>query len=178
VAVPVALVEHLALPVQRHGWVYLPVVLASFALMLPPLLWGERAGRVRAVFLGSIALLAFTLAGLGWWWQVPAALVALLLAFFVGFNILEASLPSLVSRVAPPSAKGLALGIYNTAQSLGLFAGGALGGWLATHWGYAAVFHVCAAALLLWLVLAWPMRAPSRQRAAPASPDGPASAAV
>jgi MFS family permease len=178
VAVPVALVEHLGLPVQRHGWVYLPVVLASFVLMLPPLLWGERAGRVRAVFLGSVALLALTLAGLGWWWQVPAALVGLLLAFFVGFNILEASLPSLVSRVAPPSAKGLALGVYNTAQSLGLFAGGALGGWLATHWGYAAVFHVCAGALLAWLVLAWPMRAPSRQRAAPASPDGPASAAV
>ncbi|GIX24453.1 MULTISPECIES: MFS transporter [Caldimonas] len=178
VAVPVALVQHLGLPVQRHGWVYLPVVLASFALMLPPLLWGERSGHVRAVFLGSVALLALTMAALGWWWQQPVALVALLLAFFVGFNILEASLPSLVSRVAPPSAKGLALGIYNTAQSLGLFAGGALGGWLATHWGYAAVFHVCAGALWVWLVLAWPMRPPSRQRTAPASPDGPASAAV
>lgn len=166
VAVPVALVEHLQLPVERHGWVYLPVVLASFVLMLPPLLWSERHGHVRAVFLGSVALLAATEAMLGVFWTHPWALVGLLLAFFVGFNVLEASLPSLVSRVAPPSSKGLALGIYNTTQSLGLFAGGALGGWLAHRGGYGLVFGVCAALMLAWLALAWPMRPPARQRAA------------
>ena len=168
VAVPVALVQQLGLPVERHGWVYLPVVLGSFVLMLPPVLWSERHGRVRAVFLGSVALLALTEALLAQYWTHPWALIALLLAFFVGFNVLEASLPSLVSRVAPPAAKGLALGIYNTTQSLGLFAGGALGGWLAHRGGYGLVFWACAALMLLWLVLAWPMRPPARQRAAAA----------
>jgi predicted MFS family arabinose efflux permease len=173
VAIPVALVEHAGWPVQRHGWVYLPVVLGSFVLMLPPLLWSEKRGRVRTVFLGAILLLAITLALLGALWTQRVALVALLLAFFVGFNILEASLPSLVSRVAAPASKGLALGIYNTTQSLGLFCGGWLGGRLAEAHGYGFVFQCCAALLLLWLVVAWPMRPPSRQRAE-AEPAGSA----
>ena len=169
VAVPVALVDA-GWPVRQHGWIYLPVVLGSFVLMLPPLLLGEKRDMVRAVFLGAILLLAITLALLGAFWTWPITLVALLLAFFVGFNILEATLPSLVSRLAQPASKGLALGIYNTTQSLGLFCGGWLGGRLAAAHGYGLVFECCAALLLLWLVVAWPMRPPARQGgAAPVS---------
>lgn len=91
-------------------------------------------------------------------------MAGLLLAFFAGFNILEASLPSLVSRLAPPRGKGAALGVYNTAQALGLFAGGAVGGWMQSRWGGGAVFAMCAALLVLWLAAAsgqrrWPGRA-------------------
>ena len=89
--------------------------------------------------------------GLGW-------LVVWLLLFFVGFNILEASLPSLVSRVAPGSAKGLALGIYNTTQAIGLFAGGAAGGLVAARWGSGAVFACAAAILAGWWLVAIGMR--------------------
>jgi predicted MFS family arabinose efflux permease len=97
----------------------------------------------------------------------PAGLLpfaALLLAFFVGFNVLEASLPSLVSRLAPPDAKGAALGIYNTTQALGLFFGGLLGGWVQQAWGKAAVFGACAVLMVLWLLVAagqrrWPVSA-------------------
>ncbi len=81
-----------------------------------------------------------------------------LLIFFTGFNILEASLPSLVSRIAPASAKGLALGIYNTAQALGLFAGGALGGVIVSTWGYEAVFVFAAIVLAAWWLVALGMR--------------------
>jgi predicted MFS family arabinose efflux permease len=95
----------------------------------------------------------------------------LLLAFFVGFNILEASLPSLVSRLAPADAKGAALGIYNTTQALGLFFGGVLGGWVQQGWGRAAVFGACAGLMALWLLVA------ARQRRWPASPRGGEAAA-
>ena len=129
------------------------------------------------MFLGAVLLLVITEALLGALWTRPVALVALLLAFFVGFNILEASLPSLVSRVAQPASKGLALGIYNTMQSLGLFCGGWLGGRMAAAHGYAFVFDCCAALLLLWLVVAWPMRPPARPRA-PIEPADPAPAST
>jgi predicted MFS family arabinose efflux permease len=85
-----------------------------------------------------------------------------LFVFFCGFNILESCQPSLASRLAPKHARGTALGVYNTLQSLGFFAGGAVGGWLAKTAGPQALFMVCAGLMLLWLLLAWPMRAPGR----------------
>lgn len=163
VVVPVALVERADLPVAQHGWVYLAVVVLSFVLMVPVMLWSERRGQVRAAFLGAIGLLALTEWALGYGWTDPVWLIGALVAFFVGYNLLEASLPSLVSRVAAPAAKGLALGAFNTCQSLGLFAGGVVGGQVAARWGQGAVFQVCAALMLVWLALAWPMRAPARR---------------
>ena len=90
------------------------------------------------------------------------ALVILLLGFFVAFNILEASLPSLVSRTAPASAKGAALGVYNTTQSLGLFVGGAAGGWLMQHYGQVPVFAFGAVLIVLWGIAALGMSVPRR----------------
>jgi len=80
--------------------------------------------------------------------------------FFAAFNLLEASLPSLVSRVAPPSAKGTAIGVYSTLQFVGTFVGATAGGWIAQHHGSQAVFLLCAAVALLWLVMAAGMRVP------------------
>ena len=170
IVVPGWLVERAGLPLAQHWQLYLGVVLASFALMLPPLFWSERRGRLREVFLGAVVLLLavalmFALQPTGLW-----PLAGLLLLFFAGFNVLEASLPSLVSRLAPADAKGAALGIYNTTQALGLFVGGALGGWVQSRWGGGAVFAMCAVLLVVWLAAAsgqrrWPGRARS---AAPA----------
>ena len=84
----------------------------------------------------------------------------LLFIFFCGFNVLEASQPSLASRVAPAHARGAAMGVYNTLQSLGFFVGGVSGGWLVKHLGAPGLFAACAAAMLVWLLVAWPMRAP------------------
>jgi predicted MFS family arabinose efflux permease len=82
----------------------------------------------------------------------------LLLAFFIAFNILEASQPSLVSRIAPTAARGTALGIYNTLQALGLFCGGALGGWLTQHAGASSVFVLGAGLTVVWLIIAVNMK--------------------
>jgi predicted MFS family arabinose efflux permease len=91
-------------------------------------------------------------------------LALLLFLFFCGFNVLEATQPSLASRIAPPHARGAALGVYNTLQSLGFFAGGAVGGWLVQHVGVQGLFAACAVLMALWLAVAWPMCAPGRTR--------------
>lgn len=168
VVVPVLLVEQAGMALPEHWKIYLPVVLGSFIIMVPLLLAGEKRGHLKTLFLFSIALLIAVQALFAWLPAHFSVVTMLLLAFFVGFNILEASLPSLVSKVAPASAKGAALGVYNTTQALGLFVGGALGGWVASRWGALAVFETCAVLLLLWLVLAWPMRVPVKKQPAEA----------
>lgn len=158
VVVPVLLVERAQLPLANHWWVYLPVVLVSFALMMPPIIAAERKARMRVLFLGAVGLLVLVQLGLMLHAPDVAWIAGWLLLFFVGFNILEASLPSLVSRVAPSSAKGLALGIYNTTQAVGLFAGGALGGLVAARWGAQGVFASAAVVMAVWWVIALGMR--------------------
>ncbi|MBI3140566.1 MAG: MFS transporter [Rhodocyclales bacterium] len=161
VVVPAAIVAAGGLPVSGHWKVYLPVVVASFFLMLPPIFYAERRARLKPVFVGAVLVLAATQAGFLFGLGHFTALVGTLLAFFVAFNILEASLPSLISRIAPPHAKGMALGIYNTTQSIGLSLGGLLGGALAQHFGASAVFVLGIALALIWLAIAVTMRQPS-----------------
>ena len=157
VVIPVLMVER-GLPLPHHWWVYLPVVLVSFALMMPPIIAAERRGRTRTLMLSAIALMLVVQLGFGWWLPSLAWIAIWLLLFFVAFNILEASLPSLVSRMAPASSKGFALGVYNTTQSIGLFVGGALGGLLARRGGADAVFEFAAVSMLLWLAVAYGMK--------------------
>jgi predicted MFS family arabinose efflux permease len=109
---------------------------------------------MKPVFIGAIVLLLLVQLGMWQFLTSPMLLIALLFLFFVAFNIMEASLPSLVSRIAPPAAKGAALGVYNTLQSLGLFCGGALGGWLKQHAGPSSVFILGTALTLGWLIIA------------------------
>jgi predicted MFS family arabinose efflux permease len=158
VVVPVLLVERAQLPLSSHWWVYLPVVLVSFGLMMPPIIAAERRSRMRVLFLSAVGLLLVVQLGLMLHAPSLAWIAGWLLLFFVGFNVLEASLPSLVSRVAPSSAKGLALGIYNTTQAIGLFAGGALGGLVAARWGAQGVFACAAVIMGVWWVIALGMR--------------------
>lgn len=162
VVVPPALVQYAGIPIASHWKIYLPVVLASFLLMLPPVFIGEKRGRMKHVFVAAIALLLIVQIGL---YAVLSqdtphwpSLVMLLLVFFVSFNILEASQPSLVSRFAPNAARGAALGVYNTMQALGLFCGGALGGWLTQHVGAPSVFVLGAALTVVWLIIGISMK--------------------
>ena len=160
-AVPALLVQA-GLPREHHWWVYLPAVMASFVVM-GGMFSLERRGYLRAVFLTAVGLIALVQLGfLALAANVPGigALAALLFVFFCGFNILEASQPSMASRVAPAHARGAAMGVYNTLQSIGFFAGGAIGGWVVKHLGAQGLFVGCAGAMLVWLVVAWPMRAP------------------
>lgn len=172
VIIPSALVQYADLPVASHWKIYLPVVLASFVFMLPPVFVGERRGKMKQVFVGAIALMLIVQAGFGVFLSNPTlpwiVLVVLLLAFFVAFNILEASQPSLVSRIAPPSAKGAALGVYNTLQALGLSCGGVLGGWMKQHVSAGSVFFVCAGLTIVWLIIASNMKNLPRRGSVPA----------
>ena len=164
VVVPLALVSAGGLPVGEHWKVYLPVVLASFVLMLPLIFYAERKEATKPVFLGCIGLMALVQLGFVFALENFAALVILLLGFFVAFNVLEASLPSLVSRTASGRSRGAALGVYNTTQSLGLFVGGAAGGWLMEHHGQVPVFVFGVALIALWGISAAGMRVPRRAR--------------
>lgn len=160
VVVPPILVDS-GLPLAEHWKIYLPAVLASFAVMIPAIIVAERHNRMKQVFVAAIVLLILVQGGLA----VATgeyAIGVLLMLFFVGFNIMEAMQPSLISRVAPPSAKGAAMGIYNTTQSIGLALGGAFGGWLLKHAGAAAVHVFCAVLGAVWLAVAASMVPPSR----------------
>ena len=170
-AVPAMLVDA-GLPREHHWWVYLPAVLASFLVMGTTLFPLEKRGYLRAVFLTAIGLTTAVQVGLLWastGTPGVGVLGGLLFVFFCGFNVLEASQPSLASRVAPAHARGAAMGVYNTLQSLGFFVGGVSGGWLIKHTGPQGLFTACAAGMVVWLLVAWPMQAPSTKTAAPAN---------
>jgi predicted MFS family arabinose efflux permease len=157
VVVPPLLVEA-GLGLSDHWQVYLPVVLVSFALMVPAVLYADRRNRPKPVLVGAVALLVLVEAGLAVARPGVATIAALMLGFFVAFNLLEAMLPSLVSRIAPAQGRGVAIGVYNTTQTLGVFFGGWIGGWMAGRYGAAGVFFGCAALAALWLALAAGMR--------------------
>jgi MFS family permease len=157
-AVPGFLEQMAGLDRDHHWLVYLPVLLLSIAGMIPLMTLAERGGRPRETFLAGIAVLAagvFTLSLA----PVNAALYAGLWLFFVGFNYLEATLPSLVSKTVFVGGKGTALGIYSTCQFLGVFFGGAVGGWVLQSGGVTALFGVCLVLALAWFAVALPQRA-------------------
>ena len=172
VVVPSLLIAAGNLPMAQHWKIYLPAVLASFLLMIPAILLAEKRGKVKEVFVAAIALLLATQAGFVLGSDRLSGLAMALLVFFVAFNILEAMLPSLVSRVAPPRAKGAALGVYNTTQALGVFAGGLMGGWLGKNFGPEAVFMSAGAMMAAWLYLALTMPAIAARVTAPVAPHG------
>ena len=152
------LLEQAGLPVDEHWMLYLPVVLLSFAVMVPPILHVDRRNRPKPVMLGAVLLLAAVQAALAAGAGGVFQLALLLLAFFAAFNVLEALIPSLVSRIAPAGVRGTAIGVYNTTQTLGLFFGGLLGGWVAKHHGTTAVFATCAVLSGLWFLALLAMR--------------------
>jgi len=158
--VPILMRDSAGLAPAEHWRAYLLVIVLSGALMAPFVIAGERSGRTKALFLGAIALLALSQAGLGLFHSGLAPLLAWLVAFFTAFHVLEASLPSLVSRLAPVEKKGTALGVYGTAQFFGAFLGGLAGGALLEHAGAAVALLVPAALAGGWLAIAAPMRDP------------------
>ena len=161
VVVPPLLVQA-GLQLTQHWKLYLPVVLASFVLMVPGIVYADRKNRPKPVLLASVALLMAVEAALAALDTGIAVLAGLMLAFFAAFNVLEAMLPALVSRAAPARGRGAAIGVYNTTQTLGVFFGGLIGGWVASRYGTTMVFVVCAVLSAIWFALAAGMRAPAQ----------------
>jgi len=158
--VPLELRDSAGLEPGRHWLVYLPVLLLSVVFMVPLIFQAERKGRMRAVFFGAILLLATAQVGMAAGFHGLWPLALWLVVLFTGFNLLEATLPSLVSRLAPADSKGTAMGIYSTSQFAGAFTGGVVGGWLHQVAGLEGVFLLGAGVAVVWLVVAAGMRFP------------------
>ena len=163
VCIPLALGKS-GLPADQQWEMYLPIVLGSFVLMVPAIIIGETRNCLKQVFAAAVALMLVAQLGMAATLNGLPLIAVWLSLYFIAFNILEATQPSLISKTAPAAAKGTAMGVYNTVQALGAALGGAGGGWLyqhyGSHYGSTAVFIACSVLMAIWLGLALTMRPP------------------
>ena len=164
IAVPLEL-RAAGLSVDHHWEVYLPVMVGSFVLMVPAVLHTTRPERLRRIFIGAVATLLASQILMPWLAAGVWTIAAMLLVFFTAFNVLEAALPSLVTRTAPLGAKGVAIGVFTSLQFLGIFAGAAGGGYLYGRWGETGIVALDVVLLGLWLVIARGLQVPSSRSA-------------
>lgn len=161
--VPLSL-RQAGLAADQHWQIYLPVLLISMLLIIPAIIYAEKKAKLKPVFTMAVALLLVSQVLLGLTLDSVWGTAAALLVFFAAFNLLEASLPSLISKIAPVGAKGTAIGVYSSVQFLGAFTGATAGGYLYGTHGGSALFAFCGILLALWLVLAATMKAPAAVR--------------
>ena len=161
-AFPLLLRDVGGIDVADHWKVYLPVLLLAVALMIPFIIIAEKRGKMKPIFLSAIGLLLISLAGIALFATGRWSLILWLLLFFTAFNLLEASLPSLISKIAPVTSKGTAMGVYSTSQFAGAFVGGVAGGWVHHSYGLSAVFIFSALLATVWLLFALGMRPPAQ----------------
>ncbi len=159
VIVPLLLRDSGILPAQ-HWMVYLPILISSMIVMIPFIILAEKKRRMKAVFVGAIVTIVLANIGLALYAESLYTLLGFLWLFFVGFNLLEATLPSLISKTAPSDQKGTAMGAYSSSQFLGAFTGGLVGGWLYGQFGMQAVFWFAAAMAASWVLVASFMNPP------------------
>lgn len=154
------LIRDAGLASAEHWKVYLPVLVTSMAVIIPFVILAEKQRKMKLVFVGAVATLVFANLGLFFFNDSLLTLIACLWVFFCGFNLLEATLPSLISKTAPGHLKGTAMGAYSSAQFFGAFLGGTTGGWIYGAYGASYVFLFCAIAGSTWLIVAMFMNAP------------------
>ncbi|MEN8214833.1 MAG: MFS transporter [Pseudomonadota bacterium] len=159
VVLPIALVNT-QFDAAHHWQVYVSVLIASVIAMVPFIIFAEKYRRLKIVFIGAVALLGLSELGLSYLHDSFTGIVVMLFLFFTAVNFLESSLPSLISKMAPTSSRGTAMGIYSSAQFFGAFLGGLFGGWLHQYYSIGTVFGFCATLTVLWLILAATMQSP------------------
>lgn len=164
VVLPLVLVDpaHPILPLSAQWELYLPVMLLSFLFMIPLIAVGEAKRKLKEVFLLAIVLLIIAAVLLASSAQSLAIIAIALFLFFVGFNVLEASLPSLVAKFSHPGAKGTATGVYTSSEFLGAFCGGLLGGllYIPETRNYSTIFWVVTAIFIVWFLVSLGMQRP------------------
>jgi predicted MFS family arabinose efflux permease len=156
---PLELRDTANLNAAEHWKLYLPVFALSLLIMLPFVIIAERKRKMKQVFIGAIVTVFFAVAGFIYSHDLPTLTISLVL-FFAGFNLLEASLPSLISKTARATQKGTAMGVYSSSQFMGAFAGGVAGGAAHGQWGIDGLYITVLVVLCLWLLLASSMRQP------------------
>lgn len=152
VAVPGILVTELGFELDRHWLVYLIAVGGGFVFMLPFMRFWDKRGETQTSILIAIMVILIAVLSMS---KTDAYIYFMLglVLFFWGFNLLEATLPSALTKIADPKSKGTATGVYSTCQFLGVFLGGATGGWILLSYGAVEVFYFAAALSLLWLLI-------------------------
>lgn len=152
------------LATDDHWQVYFPVLLLSMVLIVPAIIYSEKKAKLKPVFIAAIAILLIGQGALAFMSGTVWGCAGALLIFFTAFNLLEASLPSLISKIAPVGAKGTAIGVYSSTQFFGAFVGASAGGFLYQHYGHLALFAFCGVLIMVWLLLAATMKAPAAVR--------------
>ena len=160
IVLPFALRDFAHLEVNDHWQIYLPVLLIAMALMVPFVIVAEKKRRIKEIMVGAIVVLALSEFLLMINHTSTTSIFIALLLFFIAFNVLEATLPSMIVKTAPAHVKGTAMGVYSSSQFMGAFAGGIIGGTLYGALGVTGVFGFCGLALLFWAYLAYTMRQP------------------
>ncbi len=160
VALPNVLLHVVGLPEAHQWYVYLPVMVFGFLAMVPFIIIAEKKRRMKQVFTGAIVVLGLANLSLYEFHHALTGIVVALWLFFSAFNLLEASLPSLIAKMAPTQSKGTAMGIYSSSQFLGIFVGGWAGGWILQYHGYNGVFLFSTVMIGIWLLAALTMRNP------------------
>jgi len=163
-AVPFYLINQGEISLDQHWLIYLVVLAISFIVIVPMIIFSERNNKSKEFFVLSISLILLTQFLFIYFADGIFGIIAALIVYFVGFNYLEASLPSLVSKLAPIQRRGLALGVYNTFQSLGIFVGGSFRGLIASFYGYQGAFLFCSLLTIIWLFLSISMKMPTRKK--------------
>ncbi|VAW91365.1 Inner membrane transport protein YajR [hydrothermal vent metagenome] len=160
VVMPFILRDRLGLVIEAHWQIYLPILFLSMVGVVPLIIVGEKKRKLKQMLIMAIVVLA--LAELGFWLlgHSLAGITFMLLFFFLAFNLVEATMPSLVAKMAPAAHKGTAMGAYSSAQFFGVFIGAVIGGWLMQHWGLDSVLLFNVLLLSVWLVLIISMREP------------------
>lgn len=160
VAMPLTLRDQAGLPSADHWMVYLAVVVTALVGMVPFIIIAEKKRKMKQIFVGAIILLMLSQIMLVFVTGSVIGIVIALFMFFLAFNTLEASLPSLIAKSAPADKKGTAMGVYSSSQFFGAFVGGITGGWLYGYAGTATVFAFCAVMAGVWMLLAMTMKPP------------------
>ncbi|MBO2680843.1 MFS transporter [Shewanella algae] len=159
VALPLDLVDA-GLAKEKHWMLYFPAFVGAFFLMVPLIIIGVKRNNTKGMFQLALLIMLAALLAMALFSHSLWVLAVAIVAFFTGFNYLEASLPSLIAKFCPVGAKGSAMGVYSTSQFLGAFCGGLLGGGAYQIMGAAGVFTVAVVLLIIWLALTLGMKNP------------------
>lgn len=158
--IPSLIEQVINLPTKNHGWLYLGVMAGSFLLVVPMIIFSEKKHRLKECYGLSVFILLLAMFTLYRTGDSLPGLIAGLFLFFLGFNFLEAALPSLVSKLSPAGTRGTSMGVYSTSQFLGAALGGSFAGLAMQHWGIGGVIILCTIPTALWCWLSVTMKHP------------------
>ena len=160
VYMPSQLIQFAGIPLSSHGLVYLPLLIISLFFAFPSIILAEKYRKMRGIFLTAIAGIVLGLLVLIFGYESKYVLLAGLGLFFIAFNVMEALLPSWLSKSAPIQSKATAMGVNSSSQFLGAFFGGMIGGQLLLLNNTSLGWSILAAIAVVWLLISFGLAQP------------------